>query len=58
MPLIKIALDKTRKIGEKAYRGKDYLLPKASKFYQRSGDRSQDEFLQSHKSFNRNNVAY
>lgn len=58
MPLIKTALEKSRMIGDKTYRGKDYMLPKASKFYQRDGNRSQDEFMQSHKSFNRNNVVY
>ncbi len=51
-------MEKVRKIGEKKYKGKEYLVPKASKFYQRSGDKSQDEFMQSHKSYNRNNVTY
>ena len=57
VPLIKTALSKVRKIGEKKYRGKDYLVPKASKFHQRN-DRSQDEFMQTHRSYNRNNVTY
>lgn len=40
VPMIKTALDKVRKIGEKKYKGKDYLVPKASKFYARN-DKSQ-----------------
>lgn len=59
MPIIKSAMGKVRLIGQKKYKGKDYLVPKASKFYRRAGgDRSHDEIIQSHKSYNRNNVAF
>ena len=58
VPVIKTALKKVRNLGEKKYRGNDYFVPKASKFYQRSGNKSQEEFLQSHRSYNRNNVGY
>ena len=58
VPVIKKALDKVKKIGEKKYRGKDYLVPKASKFYHRGNNKSQEEFMQTHRSYNRNNVTY
>lgn len=57
MPLIKQVVAKAGRIGHKNYSGQ-YQLLKASKYCQPSGERSQDEFLQSHKSFNRNNVTY
>jgi hypothetical protein len=57
VPVIKTALEKVRKIGEKKYKGKDYCLPKASKFCH-GGNRSQEEFMQTHRSYNRNNVTY
>ena len=58
VPMIKTTLEKVRKIGEKKYKGKDYLVPKASKFYQSNDSKSQDEFMQTHRSYNRNNVTY
>ena len=42
VPVIKTALEKVRRIGEKKYRGKDYFVPKASKFFQSNGNKSQD----------------
>ena len=58
VPTIKIVMEKVKKIGEKKYKGKDYLVPKASKFYRSNDTKSQDEFLQTHRSYNRNNVVY
>ena len=57
VPLIKTTLEKVRKIGDKKYKGKDYCLPKASKFY-KCNNKSQEEFMQTHRSYNRNNVGY
>lgn len=58
VPIIKHVLSKVARIGEKTYRGKDYCLPKASKFHIHAAQPSQEEFLMSHRSFNRNNVGY
>lgn len=58
VPMIKINLEKVRKIGDKKYEGKEYFVPKASKFHNYSNDRSQDEFMLTHRSYNRNNVAF
>jgi hypothetical protein len=46
------------RIGDKKYEGKEYFVPKASKFHNYSNDRSQDEFMLTHRSYNRNNVAF
>lgn len=58
VPLIKQALNKVEKVGERTYRGKDYCLPRASKYHFRTSGKSREECLLSHRSFNRNNVAY
>lgn len=58
VPMIKSNLDKALRIGEKKFRGNNYLIPKASKFHLYSKERSQDEFVLTHRSFNRNNITY
>jgi hypothetical protein len=58
VPLIKRALIKIDRIGEKTDCCKDYRVPHPSRYYSKTSGRCQEEFLMSHKSFNRNNVPY
>lgn len=58
VPLVKQALTRAEKVGERIYRGKDYCLPRASKYHSRTNGKSREECLLSHRSFNRNNVSY
>lgn len=58
VPLIKRTLVKIDKIGEKIDRCKDYRVTQPSRYYSKTSGRCQEEFLMSHKSFNRNNVPY
>lgn len=58
VPLVKQALSRAEKVGKRSYRGKEYCLPRASKYHLRNSDKSREECLLSHRSFNRNNVTY
>jgi hypothetical protein len=58
VPMIKNNLEKALKIGDKKFKGLNYFIPKASKFHLYSKERSQDEFVLTHRSFNRSNINH
>lgn len=58
VPMIKNNLQRTFKIGEKKFKGNNYIIPKASKFHLNNKERSQDEFMLTHRSFNRSNINH
>lgn len=58
VPMIKRVITRAEKIGERSYLGREYCIPRASKYHSKSNERSREEFLMSHRSFNRNNLPY